>query len=408
MAKVDSLGKCSLGEITAMLDSQVLINSSAPAKKGIRPNRKALQMLLLNLLLAAGPLLNLFSAQTAAAQFLQTDVFTYQLPHPKHELAAITTPEGLFIVYLPQRKGSLSGFDLRDISDKDALSLFLEYRKSSQVPDRLVLSSTNDQIRSHPIRGNFTVELDTNIRLSVAMNNSSVPYVTLINDEAEQEAILGFVGSQVVVNLPGRRAIELLEGDVLQREYGDVAGRYKLHPTKGLSLLDKPLLPGRSIGLGTPPNNPCLTEGLPLLRETSYQAYMSLTNAPTLKAYLSKQKTKPSLSSFLVLTVSAKGITAVDYDDGGLALIRNAGQNENSACVVSKLRLEAVQTGSTAREVATRDPAANDPAKSSPPTNLRPGLANKPNDSLKRSTPREQPIVRGDRPEFRDLSDSTE
>jgi len=262
---------------------------------------------------------------TAEAQFLQTDVNTYQLPDPKREVVVITTPKGLFFAQTFSRTSSLASFDPEQLVSNETLSLFLGYAANTKVPDRLILPGNDVQYK---IRGTFTVAVAPSIRISVAMNPTGVPYVSIVNAEKGAEAILGFVGQQLVVNLAGTSAVELLEADTMRRQFGDAAAPYQLESGNELKLLQRPVPSGSFVGLLTPSDNPCLLEDAKLRWEGS--------DDPKKPG----KKRVSNLSSFLVLNTSADLIVGVHFDSGKFVAIATTDTNGEKSCNVRPLQLD--------------------------------------------------------------------
>lgn len=285
-------------------------------------------------------LLALFFAQLGAnahAQFLQTDLNTYQLPDPKKELVIVATEIGLFIAYAPNRSTPLSGFDVQQLTMENSASLFLAYGNGNFVPERIILPGAGNEFR---IRGTFTVQLGKSVRLAIAMNANTIPFISVVSSQKGQESIIGFVGRQVVLNLQGSSAVEMFEADSLRHRYGEIAPPYEIRKDNRLYLSGQPVLPGAAVGIFSQPENPCLEGKSALLWEDVYHRIEDALRAqPTLRpsAEIKKYKGKLQLESVLPLIVSPESVVGVHYDTGRFVAIREEHITTESVCVAKIL-----------------------------------------------------------------------
>ncbi|MFN8391954.1 MAG: hypothetical protein U0136_16815 [Bdellovibrionota bacterium] len=282
----------------------------------------------------------LFSfASDAAAQFLQTDLSTYQLPDPKQEIVIITTPRGMFVSQRANRSGSLSGFDPEQLTLGNSTSVFLGYATGSRVPEKIILPGPANEFR---IRGTFSLQLSNDVRISVSMNNGSVPYITVVHSSKEQPSIIGFLGGQVVLNLGGKEAVELLEADTLRRQYNTVVEPYSVKPDHHLYLSGERLPDGSAVGLMTPQENDCLLEDARLVQLKDYQDIFQLKleeQKPALKKLMNDAKKSLTLNVFVILNASPERITAVNAETGKLVIIRSRELSDIKACTVEPVVL---------------------------------------------------------------------
>lgn len=318
-------------------------------------------MLAATLLILIGLTLPARAERPAADQFVQTDVFTHLLIAPAgpsgetSTVAVITTNKGIFVAYVPRGASSYAGFELKDLTPQNSSSIFIAFAGTSQVPERLYLPSITGAEQWFPIRGTFTVALDTGfarnagrrapadgdaprakVFVEVAMNNNSLPYTTV----STASAILGLSGTQVVSKGTGSSAVEVLSAN---KSSGPMNAEYEIDDQSRLLLGGRPLSQNSPVGLGTPPSHRCLFDGPSFATDEDIRAFASAALGTSLKGFVRKRHLSPiTLSSFLPLTVSPNGIVALSYDSGKLMLIQeqhfpNSQGADSVWCVVSNL-----------------------------------------------------------------------
>jgi hypothetical protein len=278
------------------------------------------------------------NVESAQAQFLQTDLNTFQLPDPSTSTVIVTTPRGIFVAQMPERSASLAAFDLSQLTLSNSTSLFLEYGTKSFVPQKLILPGKQNEFR---IRGSFTLLLSPSIRVAVSMNNSSVPYVSIAFTGRPKQAVIGFLGGQMVVNAAGKEAVELLEADPARRQYGSVVSPYVISPEQKLLISGQPLAAGAAVGLLSLAENDCLLEGARYLKQSDADALLPLDpdrTAAALKKALSASRNL-SLDTALILTVSPEKIVAIDSQDSSLQVIRRREILAQPLCIIETQQL---------------------------------------------------------------------
>ena len=254
----------------------------------------------------------------ACAQFLQTDLLTYQLPDPQHELIIISTPRGLFIAQAPQRITAFADFDPEQLTVKNSTSLFIAYADKSQVPERLILPGEGNQFR---IKGTFSVQLSEFVRIGVGMNTPGVPYISVAAIQPGHEAVIGFLGRQVVVNLAGRQALDMLEADPLPRKFPGVISPYFVHPDNRLYLEERAVRPKSALGLLAPQENDCMLPQTLLIPRPAFEKLKLLgpeQQSASLKRYSAEDKRNLTLSSFITFNLTTTEIVGIQLDSGSL------------------------------------------------------------------------------------------
>lgn len=265
----------------------------------------------------------------ASAQFIQTDLYTYQIPDPKEELAIVLSELGLFVAYLPKRISPIAILSLRDLPPNDTSSIFLAYASQSQVPEKVVLPGRGAEFR---IRGTFTVQLAPHIRVSVGMNTSSVPYVSVVDASPGAEAIVGFSGRQMILNVAGGEAIKMLEANPFSRQESGLQSIYELRADKKLYVGGHLVPNGTPLGVFNPAQNDCLKNTNPMIEASSLVKVQEMTPDQQTRA-LQRMRTKGvSLSSFLVLNADPKLVFGMNFESGKIASIEKGSIGRKSIC----------------------------------------------------------------------------
>ena len=292
-------------------------------------------------------LATLLCATVAHAQFVQVGPFV-NVGTDRHTLVIATEGDypntGLFIAYQDEP------FDVQAVNpaqlDKSkSRSIFLVFNSKLNIFSELILQYG----KSYAIRpgGSFSITFESSskgaqsTRVSVA--NTANPYCSIVISRGKNPSILGYVGTQAVVNVASNdKAVALLEANQMlaMEEYKNVIFDFSLGKNGDLMLNGKPFA-GESIGVAIPNENPCLRPGALWIDEEQIPKTESAEgkDEQLAKAIEKRPGLVSSIDDFLISNISPTFIAALNFKSGdfGVIKLRSSFAGKNY-CVFGKVQ----------------------------------------------------------------------
>jgi hypothetical protein len=159
-----------------------------------------------------------------------------------------------------------------------------------------------------------------------------VPYVSVVDASPGAEAIVGFAGRQMVLNVAGGEAIKMLEANPFSRQESALQSMYELRADKKLYVAGHLVPNGTPLGVFNPPQNDCLKSSNAIL-DSNALVKMQDMNAEQQTKALQRARTRGlPLSSFLILNADSKLIIGMNYESGKIASIEKETLAKKSLC----------------------------------------------------------------------------
>lgn len=264
------------------------------------------------------------------AEFLQTSPGVYQNPAGTEKVIVSYAVPGLFILTGPPVDIQL--FDPARLDGKGTQHVFVEYDAPNSSYSALLVGKERFKIN-----GSFILEIG-GLRIAVDNNN---PYLSIVDDK--ESSILGFRGTEPVVNLASEVAITFLEANQFN-QYGSAIAPYTL--AEGRLMLRGAPFQRDSIGLKLePPRNPCLEKSKVIyLNEEEIVEIKKITSNDErlrrLDEKLKERKKYDPLAESLLAQITKESLISLNYLNGSVKSIRPM-QNKlakTTICVVTEIQ----------------------------------------------------------------------
>ncbi len=271
--------------------------------------------------------------EAATAQFFNAGRLTFGDEHVKVVVARGVPPaSGLFIVYT-EAPLPIQEFDPQRLTPHKARSMFISFDPKLNSYSKLLLPGN----REFQIQGSLTISLG-HTRVALDPNPAS-PYCSVVSGDS----IIGFAGTERILNLSGNELVALLEANQLQaNRYKDVIYTYAIDADNKLMLNGKPFA-GTRLGVTTQYDNPCTEQGSIVVTGTDLARLLVAKErkllAPVLKELQHDPQRARTTGEFLVLSLNSDSIVVLDPISGKFGVIEEAKEIGNKVCAFSSMKI---------------------------------------------------------------------
>ena len=280
------------------------------------------------------------SAMPGHAEFIRTSPGVFQ--HTGKHLKVIVSHEipGIFVLAVPSL--DLQVFDPAIVAREGAQHIFIRYNPELDRYSAIVIGP-----KEYRVRGGLTIEaqIDSDsVRLAVDNNN---PYLSILIDSSAKEtslppSLLGFRGTELVVNETGQKKVALLEANRFN-QFQAVIEPYLL-TSAGLALKGAEIA-GSTVGVEIePPKNFCLRSGTIFVSQKDLLRIKNIKqrdeSVEQLEKLISGEAPPDPLKGVLLLRIEPTEMIGLDYSSGIVKIIRPLKKVPKPLCSIEDIPLE--------------------------------------------------------------------
>ena len=279
--------------------------------------------------------------QVANAEFLRTLEGVYQSTDLRAKVVVSYDVPGVFVLYGPET--DIQTFHPAHLRLKNTLHVFISYDPARKRYNKIKIGKS-----IFAANGSFVLKMG-DLRITIDNQN---PYLSIVNESSTapgiEPAILGLVGTEVILNQSGEELVALLEAHQFNK-YRALIKPYKIG-LGGLKLRGK-AVETDTIGVSLePPRNKCLPEikprGVVYLTSESLESLKDFPEGEQrlryLKRLIAKGRSKNPQKDLLLLRVQKDSILGFDYKQAQVKLITplKSTKGPTTICVIKNVELE--------------------------------------------------------------------